>query len=283
MSTGSILAFPQAFNMTTIFLWFWSLLPTTWANTLLKSYIFATNIPSKIHTQVSRSYTALKHSFESDAYWFYNVGDHFIAQHMNSAVMKVHKGKPTWLYTPHTNVFSYVAPITHADTNGVVNQLVNEPVVTRRFPMIGATLYFKTPTNFFEYDMSEWISSVRIVSPESSVADTVPLSVLVLAWGLANEVCFKGDLSTMEIVLMSDVGDEKRFNVVTEFEVEEGEITAANDDLVVSDDEEDTNETVEAVAAETADEELSSESENSPAPEHRPLLTTPINGLEEVE
>lgn len=273
MSTGSILAFPQTLNMTHFFIRLWGLLPTTWANLLLKAYITVSTIPSRIQAQTARSLTALKHSFQDDAYWFYSVGGHYVAQHMNSTVVKVHRGKPQWLYTSSTNVFSYVAPITHADTDRLVQRLVNEPVITRRFPMIGATLYCRSATEFFEYDMSEWISSVRIVSPESSVADTVPLSVLVLAWGLTNEVCFEGDLSTMEIVMMSDVGEEKRFNVLTEVEVEEGELTAANDDLIVS--EEDVSDST------GPEEELSTDSESSPAPVHRALPPTPADGLEE--
>jgi hypothetical protein len=274
MVTGSsfALANPHTLNLTTFFIWVWSLIPTPWSNELLRAYIFLGDLPSRVYTQITRSYTALRYSFDSDAYWFYNVEGHYIAQHMNSNVVKVHKGNPHWLYTSNTNVFSYVAPITHANTNDVVNQLVNEPVVTGRLPVIGATLYYRASVFSFEYDMSEWISSVHIVSPKNSVADRVPLSVLVLAWGLANEVCFEGDLSTMEIVLVSDIGEEKRFNVLTEAEVEEGEITAMNDDLVVS--EEETTETAEAAA--NAEEELSSDSDSSPVPVHRPPQTTPV-------
>ena len=276
MVTGSSFALtnPHVLNLTTFFIWGWSLIPTPWSNELLRAYIFLTGLPSRVYAQITRSYTALRYSFDSDAYWFYNVGGHYIAQQLNSNVVKVNKGNPHWLYTSNTNVFSYVAPITHANTNEVVHQLVNEPVVTRRLPVIGASLYYRSSVFSFEYDMSEWISSVHIVSPKNSVADRVPLSVLVLAWGLANEVIFEGDLSKMEIVLVSDMGEEKRFNVLTEAEVEEGEITAMNDDLVVS--EEETTETAEAAA--NAEEELSSDSDSSPAPApvHRPLQTTPV-------
>jgi hypothetical protein len=253
MVIGSTLVNPHVLNLTSFFIWTWSLLPVTWSNAILRSYIALKEFPSKIRAQATRSYTALKHSFDTDAYWFYNIEGHYIAQHMNSTVVKVHKGKPSWLYTPHTNTFSYLGS--------------NSSMVTRRYPVIGASLYCKTTEFCSEYDMSDWISDVRIILPENDVAISLPLSVLVLGWGLANEVCFEGGLSTMEITLMSDVGEEKRYSVLTEAEIEDGEIIEGE-----SDDEE----------GSTLNEVSSTDSDESPAPSSHPLRPTPEENLEEI-
>jgi hypothetical protein len=251
-------------------MWFWGLLPLDFSNRLLKSYLFLRDLPERVLNQTVRTLSAVVHSFQNDSYWFYSVGDHYFAQHNNSSVMRVHKGKPQWLYTPHDTLFSWVAPITYADSDETMRRLVHDTVTYKRLPIIGATLYHRTATVSFEYDMSEWISGVRIMSPLSTPIDVVPLLVLVLAWGLTHEVCFEGDLSKMEIVLMSDMGDEKRFRVVTQEEIEppeEGEI-------------------VEDWGGEGHQEELedtlsSTESDASPAPEHR-QLPTPASAEEDT-
>lgn len=279
MVTGSsfALANPHVLNLTTFFIWGWSLIPTHWSNELLRTYILLKELPDRCMRQVARTWKAITHSFTNDEYWFYKVGDHYFAQHTNSSVMRVHKGKPQWLYTPHNTLFSWVEPIVNAASVETRNRLVEEPVVFKRLPIIGATLYHKSAVEIFEYDMSDWISEIRIMSPQSQSIAVLPLLVLVLAWGLTHDICFEGDLSSMEIVMMLDNGDEERFNVVTQEVVEEGEITAMNDDLVVS--EEDVDESVEAAA--NAEEEPSSESDSSPAPVHRPLQTTPVEGIVE--
>ena len=264
---GSVLANSNALTLTTFFMWIWSLLPTTWANTLLRTYLALCDFPGRVVNQTVRVTKAVADSFQNDAYWFYSVGDHYFAQHSNSSVLRVHKGKPQWFYTPHNTLFSWTAPITHAVSAESMYEIVRSPVVVKRLPIIGATLYYKTSTESFEYDMSDWISHVKIMSPQTHSVDVVPLLVLVLAWGLTKNVCFEGDLSSMEIVLMSDVGDEKRFKVDTQEEIEEGEIV---EEAAVEEAPE------ESLVEETQHDDLSTDSDESPAPSSRPLQTPPV-------
>lgn len=298
MASGSALANPDVLNMTAFFMWAWSLLPTPFSNTLLRVYLYLRELPDRVLNQTTRTVTAIVHSFQNDAYWFYCVGSHYFAHHDKSSVMRVHKGKPQWLYTPHNTLFSWVAPITHADSEQTMRALVSAPVVYKRLPVIGATLYHRTATEVFEYDMSDWISGVRIMSPESSPTDIVPLLVLVLGWGLTHDICFEGNLSNMQIVMMSDTGEEKRFRVVTQEEIEEGEVEWSDDAIDAVDAVEQENEEEEHAQEESASDEesdaqsqqetqeqeqvqeetqvettLSTDSDESPAPEHRRLPT----------
>lgn len=258
MVIGTTLMNPHVLNLTAFFIWGWGLIPTSWSNQMLQSYIFLKEVPERFMNQMARSWKALIHSFQNDAYWFYSVGDHYFVQHDTSSVIKVHKGKPEWTYTPHNSLFSWVAPITHAETPERMRELANAPVVYKQLPIIGATLCSTTEEASFEYDMSEWISGIRIKSSELSPIDVVPLLVLVLAWGLTHDVCFEGDLSTMTITMMMDTGDEKRFRVGTQEEIEEGEII--KDLGGVS----------------------STDSDESPAPSSRPLQPTPEVAYEEA-
>ena len=280
MASDSALANPHVLNMTAFFMWAWSLLPTPFSNTLLRVYLYLRELPDRILNQTARTMTAVVHSFQNDAYWFYSVGNHYFAHHDKSSVMRVHKGKPQWLYTPHNTLFSWVAPITHADSEQTMRALVSAPVVYKRLPVIGATLYHRTATEVFEYDMSDWISGVRIMSPESSPTDVVPLLVLVLGWGLTHDICFEGDLSNMQIVMMSDTGEEKRFRVVTQEEIEEGEVDEQESDEEehaqeesASDEESDTQSQEQVQEEAQVETTLSTDSDESPAPEHRHLPT----------
>jgi hypothetical protein len=276
---------PHVMNLTAFLIWGWSLIPTSWSNKLLQGYIFLKEVPDRFMSQLARSCKALLHSFQNDAYWFYSVGDHYFAQHDTSSVVKVHKGKPQWMYTPHNSLFSWVAPITHAENPERMRDLINAPVVYKQLPIIGAMLYSKTADAFFEYDMSEWISDVRIKSLETCPIDVVPLLVLILAWGLTHNVSFEGDLSTMVISMTMDTGDEKRFRVVTQEEIEEGEIL---EDYEEENNQENTQEDSQENNQENGQEndldidcDSSTDSDESLVLSSRPLQPTPVDRVEE--
>ena len=266
MVTGSALANPHVINLTAFFMWVWGLLPTPWSNALLRAYLYMRDTPDRMLNQTVRTSKAILNSFQNDEYWFYKAGSHYFSQHSNSSAMKVYKGKPQWLYTPHNTLFSWIDPITTAASVESMREIVQEPVVYKRLPIIGAVLYLRTERESFEYDMSDWISQVKLMAPQTHPVDHVPLVVLVLAWGLTQDICFEGDLSSSELVITSDMGEEKRFRVLTEEEIEDGEIV------------EDWGgqEHVTEADTEILDKVSSTDSDESPAPSSRPLQSTPV-------
>jgi hypothetical protein len=184
------------------FLW---LLPSCVVSGSINLYIFLYDSLTALGYQTKRTFSAIKESLHQPILALYDVGSQYVPVHVQNDVR--YNKLPQWIYTPHTNEFSL---------------LESDETRSARLPFIAASLYHKKGDVEIELgDMSEWIISQKVYAPDG----VIPLQVLVAAWMyVQSPSTLLMTYDDLYIKVMNDSAEESMYHVLSEKEVEEGEV-----------------------------------------------------------
>lgn len=183
------------------------LLPTSVISKSISVYLTTTETLSKVYSQVCKTSGAIKDSFDSPLLAFFKYDSLYLPVVVNSNAQ--YSTLPSWTYTADTKEF------TIPNTEEI-------QIRAFRLPFLSASLvYKKNGTETVIGDMSEWIGEQTVYAPDG----TVPLQVLVGAWMYSKEPpTLLMSYDNLFLKTMNELAEEQTYHVLTEKEIEDGEI-----------------------------------------------------------
>jgi hypothetical protein len=183
------------------------LLPTSVISKSVSFYISTTETIYNVYSQICKTTTAIKDSFDSPILAFFKYDKMHLPVIINSSTQ--YSTLPSWIYTVDSKEF------TIPNTEEI-------QIRAFRLPFLSATLvHKKNDVETVLGDMSEWIGEQTVFAPDG----TVPLQVLVGAWMYTKEPpTLLMSYADLFLKTMNEMAEEQVYHVLTEKEVEEGEV-----------------------------------------------------------
>jgi hypothetical protein len=194
------------------------LLPTSVISKSVSVYLSTTETIHTIYSQVCKTTGAIRESFDSPLLAFFKYNNTHLPIVVNTNAQ--YSTLPSWVYTVESKEFTI--PNTE--------EIQIRPF---RLPFLSATLiHKKNGVETVLGDMSEWIGEQTVYAPDG----TVPLQVLVGAWMYSKEPpTLLMSYDDLFLKTMNEMAEEQMYYVLTEKEVEEGEIPETPETLAPSD------------------------------------------------
>jgi len=150
----------------------------------LKIYVNILTTLESIGLQTIKTLTAIKNSFKEDHLQLVFFEGSIIPQ-VSSYNIFSNSEKQTWIYDTKKKTFTYKS---YYQTS-------------RHLPYISMSIQH----NIYTEDLSEWIESVRVVSPVEIV---LPVHIIITCWAFSQEKSLDYSLDNYKIRVITDDADE---------------------------------------------------------------------------
>lgn len=180
--------------------WLSAWIPFSWVQHGLAWYVAILETLKWLRSQTSTTVRAIRQSFQTPDILFFDYGGYYVPVLRYDAYSSLLTGRPSWAYIKDTQSFYNV------------NVATTHTTKTFSIPFIGAVLHYRSPTNVWNEDITEWMSNQRIVS----INEEIPLQVLVLKWAHDTGSSVLNTFEGYTITLVTLDGEEMTCDVATE-------------------------------------------------------------------
>jgi len=151
-------------------------------------YLNIVSTLESIGLQTVKTLTAIQNSFKEDHLQLFFYEGSMIPQ-LSSHPVFSNSDKHKWTYDTKTRTFTY--------------KVYRE--IPRHLPYISMILQHKIYNKFLDQDLSEWIESVKVVSPEDIF---LPIYVIITSWAYSEKKHIDYSIDNYTVSAMTENGDE---------------------------------------------------------------------------